>query len=214
MRGEERVSAANAPAASAPAFAQAGSNAACRLTLPGSPATNLEGAILALPRFIAESGPFSPGAAPVAAGAVACCAVWLAWARGLTRRTPDRAGEEHGSAKWGSLREGRRFMDLSHPGANIILTEHLGMALERTDHDRRYERNRNVLVVGGSGSGKTRGYVEPNIMQMNADLFVTDPKGETLPMVGGMLQAHGYDIRCLNMVDMSQLCLVNPSFRK
>lgn len=210
MSGKERISAAIAAAASAAAFALADTYAACLLSLPGNPATNLEGAIRALPCFIASAGPFSPGAGPLAAGAVACCAVWLAWARSLTHRTPDRVGEEHGSAEWGSLREGRRFMDPSHPEANIILTEHLGMAMERPDHDRRYERNRNVLVVGGSGSGKTRGYVEPNIMQMNADLFVTDPKGETLPMVGGMLRAHGYDIRCLNMVDMSQSMHYNP----
>lgn len=60
---------------------------------------------------------------------------------------------------------------------NIILTEHFGMAMSRPDHDRRYERNRNVLVVGGSGSGKTRGFFEPNVMQMSANYVITDLNG-------------------------------------
>lgn len=119
-------------------------------------------------------------------------------------------GKPLGSAKWGTKREGRRFMDLEHPYANIILTQSFGMAMERPDHDRRYELNRNVLVVGGSGSGKTRGYVEPNIMQMNADYLITDPKGETLPRMGHMLQKRGYEIACLNTVDFTKSMHYNP----
>lgn len=101
-------------------------------------------------------------------------------------------------------------MNLGDPDQNIILTERFGMAMSRPDHDRRYERCRNVIVAGGSGSGKTRGFFEPNIMQMNADYFVTDPKGETLPRVGHMLEAAGYEIASFNTVDFSKSLHYNP----
>ena len=146
----------------------------------------------------------------LAAGLVAACGVWTVWAYSLTHGAGDRQGEEHGSARWGTVKEGRRFMDLAHPSDNLIFTEYLGLAMSRPDHDPRYERNRNVLVVGGSGSGKTRGVLEPNIMQMNADYLVTDPKGETLPRVGQMLEDHGYDVRSFNTVDFSKSLRYNP----
>ncbi|MDY5662791.1 MAG: type IV secretory system conjugative DNA transfer family protein, partial [Coriobacteriales bacterium] len=192
------------------AFAIADSYSACLLSLPGQPVTNLSTALQQLPAFILSNGPLSMEPASLAAGLLGSCAVWIAWAYSLTHGSGERQGEEHGSAKWGTIREGRKFMDLDSPDGNIILTEHFGMAMDRKDHDRRYERNRNVIVVGGSGSGKTRGYVEPNLMQMNADFFVTDPKGECLPRVGWMLEEGGYDIRSFNTVDFSQSLHYNP----
>lgn len=147
---------------------------------------------------------------PLATGLVAASGVWCAWAWSLTHGLAQRQGEEHGSARWGSAREGRRFMNLEDPDQNILLTERFGMAMSRPDHDRRYERNRNVLVVGGSGSGKTRGFFEPNIMQMNSDYLVTDPKGETLPRVGHMLEGAGYRILSFNTVDFSKSLHYNP----
>ena len=92
-------------------------------------------------------------------------------------------------------------MNRSNFADNIIFTEHFGLAMSRPDHDRRYERNRNVLVVGGSGSGKTRGYFEPNVMQMNANYLITDPKGESLLRLGHMLEEHGYEVLSFNTVD-------------
>jgi type IV secretion system protein VirD4 len=192
------------------AFAIADSYSACLLSLPGQPVTNLSTALQQLPSFILSNGPLSMEPASLAAGLLGSCAVWIVWAYSLTHGSGERQGEEHGSAKWGTVHEGRKFMDLDSPDGNIILTEHFGMAMERKDHDRRYERNRNVIVVGGSGSGKTRGYVEPNLMQMNADFFVTDPKGECLPRVGWMLEEGGYDIRSFNTVDFSQSLHYNP----
>ncbi len=93
---------------------------------------------------------------------------------------------------------------------NIILTEHFGMAMSRPDHDRRYERNRNVLVVGGSDSGKTRGFFEPNVMQMSANYLITDPEGESLPSLGHMLDAEGYKVLSFNTVDFSKSLHYNP----
>lgn len=202
--------AAVAAALSIAAFLAANSYAACLLSLPGSPAANLAEALRLLPSFLAGHGPLSLEAAALATGLVAASGVWCAWAWSLTHGLAQRRGEEHGSARWGSAREGRRFMNLEDPDQNILLTERFGMAMSRPDHDRRYERNRNVLVVGGSGSGKTRGFFEPNIMQMNSDYLVTDPKGETLPRVGHMLEGAGYRILSFNTVDFSKSLHYNP----
>ena len=196
--------------ASIAAFLLGNSYAACLLSLPGSPASNLTEAAKRLPSFLLGHGPLSLEAAALATGLVAACAVWCAWAWSLTHGNPERQGEEHGSARWGTVREGRRFMNLEDPDRNIVLTKHFGMAMDRPDHDRRFERNRNVLVVGGSGSGKTRGFFEPNIMQLNSNYLVTDPKGETLPRMGHMLEAAGYRILAFNTVDFSKSLHYNP----
>ena len=201
---------AAAALASIAAFLLGNSYAACLLSLPGSPAANLTEAAKRLPSFLLGHGPLSLDAAALATGLVAASGVWCAWAWSLTHGRAQRQGEEHGSARWGTAREGRRFMNLDDPDQNIILTERFGMAMSRPDHDRRYERCRNVIVAGGSGSGKTRGFFEPNIMQMNADYFVTDPKGETLPRVGHMLEAAGYEIASFNTVDFSKSLHYNP----
>ena len=197
-------------AVSIAAFLAANAYAACLLSLPGSPAENLTETLRHLPSFLLGHGPLSLDAAALATGLVAASGVWCAWAWSLTHGRAQRQGEEHGSARWGTAREGRRFMNLDDPDQNIILTERFGMAMSRPDHDRRYERCRNVIVAGGSGSGKTRGFFEPNIMQMNADYFVTDPKGETLPRVGHMLEAAGYEIASFNTVDFSKSLHYNP----
>lgn len=196
--------------ASVAAFLLADSYAACLLSLPDSPAANLTEAAERLPSFLLGHGPLSLDAAALATGLVAASAVWCAWAWSLTHGRPERQGEEHGSARWGTVREGRRFMDLKDPDRNIVLTQRFGLAMGRADHDRRYERNRNVLVVGGSGSGKTRGFFEPNIMQLNSNYLVTDPKGETLPRMGHMLEAAGYRILSFNTVDFSKSLHYNP----
>ena len=197
-------------AASAVAFLLADAYAACLLSLDGNPIENLSAALGALPSYVAANGPFSPRPAPLATGMLGACAVMTAWAYALSHGKPERAGEEHGSARWGTRREGRKFMNERDFADNIIFTEHYGLAMSRPDHDRRLERNRNVLVVGGSGSGKTRGYFEPNVMQMNANYLVTDPKGESLPRLGHMLEAHGYEVLSFNTVDFARSLHYNP----
>lgn len=196
--------------ASVVAFVVANAYAACLMDMPGNLVQNMQGALAALPAHFA-SRPLAISKFSMATGLVGFSAVWAAWAYMLTHGLGQRGGEEHGSAKWGSIREGRKFMDTAKGSANnIILTRRLGLSMSRADHDPRYERNRNVLVVGGSGSGKTRGYVEPNIMQMNCDYLVTDPKGETLPRMGHMLAANGYDILSFNTIDFSKSLHYNP----
>ena len=95
-----------------------------------------------------------------------------------------RAGEESGSARWGTLKEGRAFRDATNEDNNLIFTKNFGLALHRPKFDPELDRNLNVLVVGGSGSGKTFNYVTPNIMQLNTSYFITDPKGTLLKDAG------------------------------
>lgn len=97
-----------------------------------------------------------------------------------------RHGEEYGSARWGNRQDIAPLMDNENPKNNIIIAE--GIRLKLTGKvEPKYQRNHNVFVVGGSGSGKTRFFVKPNLMQKNSSYVVTDPKGTTLPEVGKML---------------------------
>lgn len=105
--------------------------------------------------------------------------VWMVWLRHVVYIGNYRSGEESGSARWGTVKEGKRFRDLSNPDNNLIFTEKYGLALHRPKYGPELDRNLNVLVVGGSGSGKTFNYVTPDICQLNTNYFITDPKGLT-----------------------------------
>lgn len=111
------------------------------------------------------------------AGFCMALVVWMVWLRHVVYIGNYRSGEESGSARWGTVKEGRRFRDLSNPDNNLIFTEKYGLALHRPKYDPELDRNLNVLVIGGSGSGKTFNYVTPNICQLNTNYFITDPKG-------------------------------------
>ena len=108
-----------------------------------------------------------------------------------------REGEEHGSAAWGSPRQVNAMFRQKQ---NKILTKHVRLGLDT----HRHRRSLNVLVIGGSGAAKTRGYVKPNILEANTNYVITDPKMEVLTATGGYLKRQGYDIRVLNLVDLSQ----------
>ena len=124
---------------------------------------------------------------PLSIGAACSCVVWLVWVRWWERRGSYRKGEEHGSARWATANEMASFSDKRNPDNNIILTASARKRLEDTSHDQRTETNNNVLVVGGPGTGKTRYYVKPNLMQANASFFITDPNGKEV--LGYILQA-------------------------
>ena len=146
-------------------------------SMPGNPIGNLADAISTIPAYITGGG--TPTAAPIAicAGLLLVCAVWLAYARHLVNSGERRAGEEHGSARWATRKETKMFEDASDADNNIILTRNCQMALVPKEFSQKTDRNRNVEIIGGSGSGKTRYHVKPELMQMNASYFVTDPKG-------------------------------------
>lgn len=117
-----------------------------------------------------------------------------------------RPGEEHGSASWGSVRElDKKYRD-KDAGKNVILTQHLQMNMNGKLH----RRNLLQIIVGGSGSGKTRFLVKPNLMLANASFIVTDPKGEMLRAVGNLLLEEGYVLRVFDLIDPSKSDCYNP----
>lgn len=193
------------------AFVLADAYVACLSTFPSPWLGYATDALYALPSFLVAGGMASCfEAAALAAGLVAACGIWMVWAYSLAREGNYRNGEEHGSARWGTRKEGQRFRDAKHPDNNVIFTEHFGMAVKRETFDLNLDRNRNVLVIGGSGSGKSRYYVLPNIMQTNTSFFITDPKGTMLPDTGNLLATSGYQIRCFNTIDFSKSMHYNP----
>ena len=118
-----------------------------------------------------------------------------------------RPGEEYGSAKWGNPKElNRKYMDHQHKDANIILTQRVRLGMDGYIT----QRNMNVLVVGGSGSGKTCFFCKPNIYSANCSYLITDPKGELLRAAGALLAAQGYEVRVFNLIDPSQSDGYNP----
>ena len=138
-----------------------------------------------------------------------------------SRKRLHRKGVEHGSARWGTTAEAKKLADkpeqkkgepkkkkadLEKEDNNIILSQEVRMSLNTRQH----RENLNVLVIGGSGSGKSRFYVKPNIMQMNTSYVVTDPKGELLRSCGRLLEKNGYKVRVFNLIDMKHSNNYNP----
>lgn len=120
-----------------------------------------------------------------------------------------RKGAEYGSARWGNEKDIQPFVNPKF-SENIILTETERLTTGMVNHPDFRNINHNVLVIGGSGSGKTRYHIKPNLMQMNASYLVTDPKGTVLLECGKMLQRHGYEIRVLNTIDFTKSMHYNP----
>lgn len=117
-----------------------------------------------------------------------------------------RPGEEHGSAKWGSVRElNKKYSDKDSKN-NAILTKHLGMSL----NGRQHLRNLLQIVVGGSGAGKTRYVVKPNLMLANASFIATDPKGELVRAVAPLLLQQGYVVKVFDLIDPAHSDSYNP----
>ena len=119
--------------------------------------------------------------------------MWLVLYMKAKNRKKFRQGEEYGSAVWGSQKDIEPYMDLSNPENNVILTKTESLTMGKPSAPK-YARNKNILVIGGSGSGKTRFFVKPNIMHMHSSYVVTDPKGTVLIECGRML-ARGRPMR-------------------
>ena len=133
-----------------------------------------------------------------------------------------RQGVEYGSASWGTAKDIEPYMDHTDPDNNVILTKTEALTMGKSSAPK-YARNKNILVIGGSGSYKTRGFVKPNLMQMHSSYVVTDPKGTVLVECGKMLkrgrpvgQRNGktvyqpYKIRVFNTIDFSKSMHYNP----
>lgn len=125
-----------------------------------------------------------------------------------------RKGVEYGSARWGTKKDIQPFMD-PKPENNIILTQTEGLTMNPRPKNPKYARNKNVLIVGGSGSGKTRFIIKPNLMQCQSkdypvSFVVTDPKGSVVVECGKMLQRFGYKIKVFNTINFKKSMRYNP----
>lgn len=120
-----------------------------------------------------------------------------------------RQGKEYGSARWGKLSDIEPYIDENFKN-NILLTQTERITMNGRPKNPKHARNKNVLVIGGSGSGKTRFYVKPNLMQMHSSYCVTDPKGTIVLECGKMLKDNGYEIRILNTINFKKSMKYNP----
>ena len=122
-----------------------------------------------------------------------------------------RQGEEYGSARWGNEKDIAPFVDPVFEN-NVILTQTEFLTMNSRPKNWKYARNKNVIVIGGSGSGKTRYYVKPNLMQMpeKVSYVVTDPKGTIIVECGKMLKRAGYQLKVLNTINFAKSMHYNP----
>ncbi|HBF9039093.1 TPA: type IV secretory system conjugative DNA transfer family protein [Clostridioides difficile] len=120
-----------------------------------------------------------------------------------------RQGKEYGSARWGTKKDIEPYMDEKFQN-NILLTQTERLTMNGRPANPKYARNKNVLVIGGSGSGKTRFYVKPNLMQIHSSYCVTDPKGTIVLECGKMLEDNGYEIKILNTINFKKSMKYNP----
>lgn len=163
-----------------------------------------------LPDSLASGHLFYADTLSVAIGVACACAVWLFWAREAERLGNYRRGEEHGSSRWATAKEMGAYADSKDPDNNVILSSRSKKRFIDTSHDQRTETNNNMLVVGGPGTGKTRYYVKPNLYQLNANYFITDPKGTLIMDVGWLFEESGYDILTFDTIDFSRSMHFNP----
>ena len=124
----------------------------------------------------------------------------------ISTKRNTRHREEHGSAKWGNADAVNRKYREKRFVANKLLTKHVRIGLDGKKH----RRNLNVMVVGGSGAGKTRFYAKPNVMQCNTSMVILDPKGEIARDTGGLLKKQGVEVKVLDLINMSRSHCYNP----
>ena len=117
-----------------------------------------------------------------------------------------RRGEEHGSARWGDARQICKKYSKKPYSQNILLTQNFRISLDTHKH----RRCLNILVVGGSGAGKSRGFALPNIMQCCCSMVITDPKAELLRKTGGLLEKRGYEVRVFDLINPDTSFCYNP----
>ena len=147
--------------------------------------------------------------ADLLAGCLAAGAVLILMLLPGRNRKKYRTGREYGSARWGTAEDIAPFTD-PDPDNNLLLTATEKITMDSRPPKPELGRNKNVAVIGGSGSGKTRFFVKPNLMQLNSSLVLTDPKGTLIRECGGLLEENGYRIRVFNTVDFAESMGYNP----
>ena len=148
---------------------------------------------------------------PLLAGFTGALAVKLLVMMKMKNAKKFRQGVEYGSARWGTAKDIAPFIDPIFEN-NILLTMTERLTMNGRPKNPKFARNKNVIVIGGSGSGKTRFYVKPNLMQMGKYIsyVVTDPKGTIIIECGKMLVRHGYKVKVLNTINFSKSMHYNP----
>lgn len=120
-----------------------------------------------------------------------------------------RRGIEYGSARWGTPADIAPYVDKDF-SQNVLLTQTERITMSSRPKEPKYARNKNILVIGGSGSGKTRFFVKPNLLQCHSSYVVTDPKGTILQEVGALLERRQYRIKSLNLINFKKSMKYNP----
>jgi len=143
------------------------------------------------------------------AGICFSAVIWLIVYQKKKNAKKFRQGVEYGSARWGSFKDIEPYLDETFEN-NILLTNTERLTMNSRPKNPKFARNKNVLVVGGSGSGKTRFFLKPNLMQMHSSYVVTDPKGTVLIECGKMLEKNGYEIKVLNTINFKKSMHYNP----
>ena len=179
-----------------------------RLAVGTDAVTKAMGAVSGLGALLSENPLPSFHPRDLLIGAIGAAAVRAAVYFKAKNAKKYRQGVEYGSARWGGPKDIAPFISPKFD-QNILLTQTERIMLGRNKIPK-YNINKNVLVIGGSGSGKTRFHIKPNLMQMNASYIITDPKGTVLIECGKMLQRGGYEIKILNTIDFKQSMRYNP----
>jgi len=143
------------------------------------------------------------------AGLIGFCLMWLIFLYNIFGAKNYMHGKEHGSAAWGTSRDIAKFIDKNSEN-NIILSATESLTMSSRMEDKEAERNKNVIVIGGSGSGKTRFFVKPNLMQLHSSYVMTDPKGTLIVDSGSMFLKAGYELRALNTINFNKSMHYNP----
>ena len=135
--------------------------------------------------------------------------LWLVLTVRRQNQKKYRRGVEYGSARWGTAADIAPYMDKDF-FQNIPMTQTERITMASRPKEPKYARNKNILVIGGSGSGKTRFFCKPSLLQAHSSYVVTDPKGTLLPEVGTFLVHKGYRIKCLNLINFQKSMKYNP----
>ena len=149
--------------------------------------------------------PYTPKAVLIALASYGFAVAWYYAEQGNRR-----PGAEHGSARWGRAKETCAHFRTKKADRYLIVTKRIRISMNVRALPPEHQINHNILVVGGSGSGKTRFFIKPNLMQANCSYIVCDPKGETYRAVGALLEAEGYEVMVFNLVDMAHSDCYNP----
>lgn len=177
--------------------------------LNGNIVEKINAAIEAIyPAIVEQPFVISTNKTALIVGIVSIAVVWLIFLYNIFETKKFMRGEEYGSARWGTRKDIKPLMD-PEPDMNIPLsaTEQISI---RNVKKFEMDRNKNIVVVGGTGSGKTFSEIKPSLMQLHSSYVVTDPKGTILPETGYLLLNNGYDVRSFNTIDFAKSLHYNP----